>query len=108
MTIGTAQSVPPGTSKSLGQDYRAGAAMKMQVRGWREERTVWTLDTMGQAVPVSTGLTKDRDGRLVAVIAIGDGPSAILHEPDSAALNDLQQNIAETLGCLDETRKSSR
>lgn len=86
-------------------DYR-GAAMTTQGqgRGWREEATVWTLDTMGRTVPVTTGLTKDGDGRLVAVIAIGDGPSAILHEPGDNS-GDLQKNIAQTLSALDETRK---
>jgi len=84
--------------------------MDMQVRGWREERTVWTQDTMGRAVPVSTGLTKDRDGRLVAVIAIGaDGPSAIIAgRSDDSTSSDLEQNISATLEVLADARKSGR
>lgn len=81
----------------------------MQGRGWREESTVWTYDTMGRAVPVSTRLTKDGNGRLVAVIAVGEGPSAILYsgEEFSEVLTDLQENIAAARTALDETRKSS-
>lgn len=84
--------------------------MTMTGRGWREESTVWTYDTMGRAVPVTTGLTKDREGRLVAVLAVDDGPSTILYSGEglSEALSDLQKNIAAARTALDETRKPGR
>jgi len=77
--------------------------MDMQVRGWGQtERTFWTKDTTGQAVPVTVGLTKDNDGRLAAVIAIGaDGPSAIMR-------SELGDNIAETLEALDDARQAGQ
>lgn len=82
--------------------------MEMQERGWRGERTIWTRDTMGRAVPVSTGLTKDSDGRLVAAIAIGDGPSAIIPVPGDDASKDLRQNVADALGGLGEAEQAGR
>jgi hypothetical protein len=76
--------------------------MEMQVRGWREERTTWTKDTTGRDVPITTGLTKDRDGRLVAVIAIGaDGPSAIMRD-------SLSNDITETFEALGSAEQAGR
>ena len=49
----------------------------MTTRGWYKERTLTTVDTVGREVPVTTGLTRDPEGRLVAAIAISDGPTAI-------------------------------
>lgn len=82
--------------------------MDMQVRGWREERTVWTHDTMGRAVPVTTGVTRDRDGRLVTAIAIGDGPSALVPFGIDDLSCELQQNIADTLAALHEMRQAGQ
>lgn len=78
--------------------------MEMQERGWREERTAWTTDTTGQAVPVTTGLTRDRNGRLVAVLAIGVGPSAIMYPAgrSDSFLANLRANITSTVTALDE------
>ncbi|MFJ1761418.1 hypothetical protein ACIOD2_13935 [Amycolatopsis sp. NPDC088138] len=56
----------------------------MTTRGWQKERTITTVDTVGRRVAVTTGLTRDPEGRLVAVIAVGDGPTAIFRH-----LNDL-------------------
>ncbi|WP_329056282.1 hypothetical protein OG738_22125 [Amycolatopsis sp. NBC_01488] len=49
----------------------------MTTRGWYKERTLTTVDTVGREVSVTTGLTRDPEGRLVAAIAISDGPTAI-------------------------------
>jgi len=71
--------------------------MEMHVRGWREERTAWTTDTTGQAVPVVTGLTTDRYGNLVAALAIGNGPTAIFQSAEGGSfLSDLRVNLART------------
>ncbi|WP_328450304.1 MULTISPECIES: hypothetical protein [unclassified Amycolatopsis] len=69
----------------------------MTTRGWQKERTLTTLDTVGRRVAVTTGLTRDPEGRLVAVIAVGDGPTAIfrhLHDPDDRT--ELVINAADT------------
>lgn len=73
--------------------------MEMQVRGWREEHTAWTTDTTGQAVPVVTGLTTDRYGKVVAALAIGNGPTAIFRfaPDDGSFLADLRVNLARTV-----------
>jgi hypothetical protein len=78
--------------------------MEMQVRGWREERHVTTYDTAGKPVPVVTGLTIDRDGKTVAALAIGDGPSAILDGDAS----QIRANIVATLADLEDARRAGR
>lgn len=74
--------------------------MEMKVRGWREERVVWATSTTGGQVPIVTGRTT-YEGRDVAAIAIGNGPSAIL-DGDSA---QLRVNIAAT---TDDARRAGR
>jgi len=69
----------------------------MTTRGWQKERTLTTIDTVGREIAVTTGLTRDPEGRLVAVIAIGDGPTAIfrhLHDLDDRT--ELLVNAAHT------------
>jgi hypothetical protein len=76
--------------------------MTMQVRGWRDEHTVWTTDTTGRKVPITRGLTLDGDGVLVAVIAVGvDGPSAVM--PD-----ELVDSLGETVQARDDARQADR
>ena len=84
--------------------YPRGAAMEMQVRGWREERHVTTYDTTGKPVPVVTGLTVDRDGKTVAAIAIGNGPSAILDGDAS----QIRTDIVSTIQDLKDARRAGR
>ena len=50
----------------------------MTTRGWYKERTLTTVDTVGREVSVTTGLTRDPEGRLVAAIAISDGRNSML------------------------------
>lgn len=68
----------------------------MQGRGWRKERLVVLRDLVtGHDVPVWTGLTPDPNsdtGRLVAVIAYGDGPTLRL----DANAGQLRVNISAT------------
>ncbi len=61
----------------------------MTNRGWRRERQVRTLDTVGRAVEVTAGLIRD-NGHLVVALGIGEGPTAILR---GAALADLVTNL---------------
>ncbi|MFI5609923.1 hypothetical protein [Amycolatopsis sp. NPDC051903] len=49
-----------------------------KTRGWRRERTVWAIDTVGTRIEVTTGLTTDANDNTVVALAIGDGPSAVL------------------------------
>lgn len=82
----------------------------MQGRGWREERYAETVDTAGKKVAVVTGLTRDREGRLVAALAIGDGPTAILQMAgDGSFLSELRVNIASSVADLnDADRRAGR
>ncbi|MDQ7807273.1 hypothetical protein Q5425_26345 [Amycolatopsis sp. A133] len=67
----------------------------MTTRGWYQERT---LTTVGRAVSVTTGLTRDPEGRLVAAIAISDGPTAIYrHSGDPGERTELVTNAADTV-----------
>ncbi|UOZ06875.1 MULTISPECIES: hypothetical protein [unclassified Amycolatopsis] len=69
----------------------------MTTRGWQKERTLTTLDTVGREIAVTTGLTRDPEGRLVAVIAVGDGPTAIFrHLHDLEDRPELVANAADT------------
>ncbi|WP_410631699.1 hypothetical protein [Amycolatopsis sp. cmx-4-83] len=75
----------------------------MTTRGWYKERTLTTVDTVGREVSVTTGLTRDPEGRLVAAIAISDGPTAIYrHAADQEPRTELLTNVTET---VDELRK---
>jgi hypothetical protein len=70
----------------------------MTTRGWYEERTLTTVDTVGRAVSVTTGLTRDPEGRLVAAIAISDGPTAIYrHAGDTGERTELVANATDTV-----------
>lgn len=87
--------------------------MEMQVRGWRKERVVYTVDTTGSPVPIVTGLTTDSRGREVAVMAHGNGPSVVLAEArdtsDDASVDaQLRLNIAATVEDLGDTRRAGR
>lgn len=75
----------------------------MKVRGWREERTAWAFDTTGRRVPIVTGLTTS-EGRVVAAMAVADGPSVIL---DGSA-SQVRANIVATLADLDDARRAGR
>jgi hypothetical protein len=69
----------------------------MTTRGWYKERTLTLVDTVGRAVPVTTGLTRDPEGHLVAAIAIGDGPTAIFRrQHDYGEHTELVANTAHT------------
>jgi hypothetical protein len=69
----------------------------MTTRGWHKERTLTTIDTVGRAIAVTTGLTRDSEGHSVAVIAIGDGPTAIIrHLDDYGDRTELVVNAART------------
>lgn len=52
-------------------------------RGWRNERTVRTVDTTGRAIEVTTGITTDERGVEVVALSVDDGPSAVIADPDS-------------------------
>ncbi len=70
----------------------------MTTRGWYEERTLTTVDTVGREVSVTTGLTRDPEGRLVAAIAISDGPTAIYrYSGDTGERTELVANAAGTV-----------
>ncbi|SFW71168.1 hypothetical protein [Amycolatopsis australiensis] len=70
----------------------------MGTRGWYHERTLTTVDTVGREVSVTTGLTRDPEGRLVAAIAIGDGPTAIYrYSGDAGDRTELVANAADTV-----------
>lgn len=77
----------------------------MQGRGWREEHLCVLTDlATGEEVPVWTGLTTDPNsdnGRLVDVIAFGDGPTLLLG--DNAG--QLRINIRAT---TDEAAEANR
>lgn len=77
--------------------------MGIEVRGWREERTAWAFDTTGRRVPIVTGLTTS-EGRMVAVMAIADGPSVILDGDAS----QVRTNIVQTLEDLSDARRAGR
>lgn len=47
-------------------------------RGWREERSVSGETTTGKPIEIVTGVTHDAQGRDVAALAIGDGPTLVL------------------------------
>lgn len=83
--------------------------MDYEGRGWREERTVWTRDTTGHAMPVTTGITSDEHGALVAAIAIGTGPTAILGIlGDGDIRMKLGLNITEALEDLEQQTKQDQ
>ncbi len=70
----------------------------MTTRGWYKERTLTTVDTVGREVSVTTGLTRDPEGRLVAAIAISDGPTAIYrYAGDVGERTELVTNAADTV-----------
>ncbi|MCR6488790.1 hypothetical protein M8542_38785 [Amycolatopsis sp. OK19-0408] len=70
----------------------------MGTRGWYHERTLTTVDTVGREVQVSTGLTRDPEGRLVAAIAIGDGPTAIFrYAGETEEHTELLANTEQTV-----------
>ncbi|MEV4056216.1 hypothetical protein AB0J55_33860 [Amycolatopsis sp. NPDC049688] len=70
----------------------------MTTRGWYKERTLTTVDTVGREVSVTTGLTRDPEGRLVAAIAISDGPTAIYrYAGDAGERTELVTNAADTV-----------
>ncbi|MFJ7215954.1 hypothetical protein [Amycolatopsis sp. NPDC098790] len=70
----------------------------MTTRGWYKERTLTTVDTVGREVSVTTGLTRDPEGRLVAAIAISDGPTAIYrYAGEVAEGTELVLNAADTV-----------
>jgi hypothetical protein len=52
-------------------------------RGWRNERTVRTVDTTGRPVEVVTGITRDHRGVAVVALSVDGGPSAVLADPDA-------------------------
>jgi hypothetical protein len=74
-------------------------------RGWRKEHLVVLRDlATGEDVPVWTGLTPDPNsdtGRLVDVIAYGDGPTLRL----GANAGQLRVNIKETTEDLAESER---
>ncbi|GHG11974.1 MULTISPECIES: hypothetical protein [Amycolatopsis] len=73
----------------------------MTTRGWYQERTLTTVDTVGREVSVTTGLTRDPEGRLVAAIAISDGPTAIYrYSGDAGERTQLVTNAADTVAEL--------
>ena len=70
----------------------------MTTRGWYKERTLTTVDTVGREVSVTTGLTRDPEGRLVAAIAISDGPTAIYrYSGDAGDHTGLVANTEDTV-----------
>ncbi|HET6711807.1 hypothetical protein [Amycolatopsis sp.] len=70
----------------------------MTTRGWYKERTLTTVDTVGREVSVTTGLTRDPEGRLVAAIAISDGPTAIYsYSGNTGEPAELVTNAADTV-----------
>ncbi|WP_084469875.1 hypothetical protein [Amycolatopsis benzoatilytica] len=75
------------------------------MRGWRKERVLWTADTAGRPVAVTTGLTVDRHGDDVgglAINALGQvsevGPSAVLMLDSGAELvSNLRLSLTDLL-----------
>lgn len=61
----------------------------MTGRGWRLERQVRSVDTLGRPVDATVGLTRV-NGRLVVALGVGDGPTVVLQ---GAALADLVTNL---------------
>lgn len=59
----------------------------MKSRGWQRERVVWTVDTTGAKVAVFTGVVTDQHGRLVAVLAVGNGPSVVLNRAEDGSVH---------------------
>lgn len=55
-------------------------------RGWRNERTVQTVDTTGRAIDVTTGITRNSDGVQVVALSVDGGPSAVIAMPDAFAV----------------------
>jgi hypothetical protein len=47
-------------------------------RQWRPERTLWTRDTLGLVVPITTGVTIDVHGAIVPAVGIGLESTAVL------------------------------
>ncbi|EOD70357.1 hypothetical protein H480_01537 [Amycolatopsis vancoresmycina DSM 44592] len=62
---------------------------------------VWTVDTTGTQVAVTTGVTTDQNGRLVGVLAIGDGPSAVLDRQGNGSVQ-VSVNALQTLLDVEE------
>jgi len=79
--------------------------MEMQGRGWRKEYVAVLTDLVsGEEVPVFTGLTLDPEGRLVSVIAVGDGRTLVLCD----MAGQLQTNVAATDADLQDERRAGR
>lgn len=67
-------------------------------RGWRLERQVRTVDTVGRPVDATVGITRDGAGRLVVAMALADGPTAVLPDAELAELvANLRQAQADVL-----------
>ena len=83
--------------------------MKMQGRGWRHERHTELTDLVtGRTISVWTGLTPDPNsdnGRMVAVLAVDDGPTLILGDDDTRLL---QANLASLDEDLQDSRQAGR
>ncbi|MBB1154016.1 hypothetical protein [Amycolatopsis dendrobii] len=58
----------------------------MQQRGWRQQRTISTTDTIGRKVNVITGITRNADGKEVVALGIAHGPTATLPRAEGNAL----------------------
>lgn len=68
------------------------------VRGWRKERVLWTTDSSGVPVPVTTGLTTDVKDEEVVGLAIGNGPTATVDlDSGSKLVTNLRQSLADWL-----------
>ncbi|MEC3974723.1 hypothetical protein [Amycolatopsis sp. H20-H5] len=62
-------------------------------RGWRRTRVVSSVDSLGRPVTVTTGLTTNTAGEVVAAIGIDNGPTAILDSLDVAV--NIEQTLAD-------------
>lgn len=82
--------------------------MDVQGRGWRKEYVVVLKDLVtGEEVPVFTGLTLDLNsdsGRLVSVLAVGDGRTLVLGDK----AGQLRVNVASTDEDLKDSRRAGR
>lgn len=80
----------------------------MQGRGWHKEHLVVLTDLVtGEDVLVWTGLTRDPNsdaGRMVSVIAVGDGPTLVLGDQ----AGQLRINVAATNEDLAQERRAGR
>lgn len=70
-------------------------------RGWPyERRPIKATDTVGRDVEVTVGFVHDEKGTLRLALAIGDGPTAVLHGGANGAAMELLSQLHHAVGDL--------